>query len=97
MVQPMPGDRCRWRRDGPGPQRGAPRCGRQVVSEHVLGEAVSDCCALNVDDTCTWACYDSDFPVVCIRGDIVTGWDNDITGARALAVAGSRRPGCSPK
>ena len=60
-------------------------------------EAVSDCCALNVDYTFTWACYDSDFPVVCIRGDIVTGWDNDITGARALAVAGSRRPGCSPK
>jgi hypothetical protein len=53
-------------------------------------DAVSDCYALNVDDTCTWACYYSDFPVVCIRDDIVTGWHNDITGARALAVAGSR-------
>lgn len=27
---------------------------------------------------------------MCIRDDIVTGWHNDITGARALAVAGSR-------
>ena len=53
-------------------------------------DAVSDCYALNVDDTCTWACYYTDFPVVCIRDDIVTGWHNDITGARALAVAGSR-------
>ena len=53
-------------------------------------EPVNDCYALNVDDACTWACYDSDFPVVCIRDGTVTGWHNDITGARALAVAGSR-------
>ena len=53
-------------------------------------DAINDCYALNVDDTCTWACYYSDFPVVRIRDDIVTGWHNDIRGARALAVAGSR-------
>ena len=52
-------------------------------------DAVNDCYALNVDDTCTWACYDSDFPVVRIRDNIVTGWHNDIKGARALAAAGS--------
>ena len=53
-------------------------------------DAVSDCYALNVDDTCAWACYYADFPVVCIRDGTVTGWHNDIKGARALAVAGSR-------
>ena len=53
-------------------------------------DAVSDCYALNVDDTCTWACYYSDFPVVRICDGTVTGWHNDIRGASALAVAGSR-------
>jgi hypothetical protein len=53
-------------------------------------DAVNDCYALNVDDTSVWACYDSDFPVVRIRDGHVTGWDNDVKGARALAVAGSR-------
>jgi hypothetical protein len=52
-------------------------------------DAVSDCYALNVDDTSAWACYYSDFPVVRIRDGTVTGWHNDITGASALAVAGS--------
>ena len=36
------------------------------------------------------ACYYSDFPVVRIRDGGVTGWHNDIKGASALAVAGSR-------
>ena len=53
-------------------------------------DAVSDCYALNVDDMCAWACYDSDFPVVCIHDGAVRGWHNDIKGASALAVAGSR-------
>ena len=53
-------------------------------------DAIGDCYALNVDDTCIWACYYSDFPVVRIRDDIVTGWHNDTGGARALAAAGSR-------
>ncbi len=53
-------------------------------------DAVSDCYALNVDDQCAWACYDSDFPIVCICDGTVTGWHNDIKGASALAVAGSR-------
>ena len=53
-------------------------------------DAISDCYALNVDDRSTWACYDSDFPVVRIRDGAVTGWHNDIKGAGALAVAGSR-------
>ena len=53
-------------------------------------DAINDCYALNVDDTSTWACYDSDFPVVRIRDGAVTGWHNNIKGASALAVAGSR-------
>ena len=53
-------------------------------------DAVSDCYALNVDGECAWACYYSDFPVVRIRDGAVTGWHNDIRGASALAVAGSR-------
>ena len=51
---------------------------------------IDDCYALNVDDTGAWACYYSGFPVVCIRDGIVTGWHNDIRGARALAVTDSR-------
>jgi hypothetical protein len=53
-------------------------------------DAISDCYALNVDDPSTWACYYSDFPVVRIRDGAVTGRHNDIKGASALAVAGSR-------
>jgi hypothetical protein len=53
-------------------------------------DAVSGCYALNVGDTCTWACYYSDFPVVRIRDGTVTGWHNDIRGTSALAVTGSR-------
>ena len=53
-------------------------------------EPIDDCYALNVDDMCIWACYYSDFPVVRIRDDIVTGWHNDTGGGRALAAAGSR-------
>ena len=53
-------------------------------------DAISDCYALNVDDSCAWACYYSDFPVVRICDGAVTGWHNDVKGASALAVAGSR-------
>jgi hypothetical protein len=53
-------------------------------------DPISDCPALNVGDSCTWACYDSDYPIVLIREDTVTGWHNDIKGPAALAVAGSR-------
>jgi hypothetical protein len=35
-------------------------------------DAISDCYALNVDDTSAWACYYSDFPVVRIRDGVVT-------------------------
>jgi hypothetical protein len=53
-------------------------------------DAISDCYALNVDDSRAWACYYSDFPVVRILDGAATGWHNDVKGASALAVAGSR-------
>ncbi|MEO6088149.1 MAG: hypothetical protein ABIQ18_34055 [Umezawaea sp.] len=55
-----------------------------------VGGAISDCYALNVDDSTTWASYYDDFPIVRIHNDIVTGWHNDVHGARAIAVGGSR-------
>lgn len=51
---------------------------------------IDDCYALNVDGETVWACYYTDFPIVRVQGDEVSGWRNDIGGATALAVAGSR-------
>ncbi|MEV0675896.1 hypothetical protein AB0I60_05160 [Actinosynnema sp. NPDC050436] len=51
---------------------------------------ISDCYALNVDGDTAWTCYYTDFPVVRIHNGTVTGWHNDIEGAKALAVGGSR-------
>lgn len=52
--------------------------------------AISDCYALNVDNNTTWACYYTGFPLVRIHNDTVTGWHNDIHGAKAIAADGSR-------
>ncbi|WP_346535516.1 hypothetical protein [Micromonospora sp. DPT] len=59
---------------------------------HVNNEwgAIDDCYALNVTDDAVWTCYYTDFPVVQIRGDSVTGWRNEVDGARALVVSGTR-------
>ncbi|MGW6441658.1 hypothetical protein [Lentzea sp. NPDC055074] len=54
-------------------------------------DAISDCYALNVaDDETTWACYYTDFPLVRIHNGTVTGWHNDVQGAKAIAADGSR-------
>lgn len=53
-------------------------------------DPISDCYALNVDDDTVWACYYTGFPVVRIRNDEVTGWHNDVHGAKAIAADGSR-------
>jgi hypothetical protein len=53
-------------------------------------DPISDCPALNVDDTSVWACYDSDYPIVRIRDGKVRGWHNDVKGPAAMAAAGSR-------
>ncbi|MET8093106.1 hypothetical protein [Micromonospora sp. NPDC005220] len=52
--------------------------------------AISDCYALNVTDDAVWTCYYTDFPVVRVSGDEVTGWRNPIDGARALTISGDR-------
>jgi hypothetical protein len=52
--------------------------------------AISDCYALNVDKDTVWTCYYTDFPIVRIRDGALTAWRNGVTGARALAVAGSQ-------
>ncbi|GAA3198635.1 hypothetical protein ACFO1B_02180 [Dactylosporangium siamense] len=50
--------------------------------------AVDDCYALNVDGEDAWSCYYSDFPVVHLAGDAVTGWRNaGGQGANALLAA----------
>lgn len=50
--------------------------------------AVSDCYALNVGASSTWACYYTDFPVVRIEQDRISVLSNDVHGARALTAAG---------
>ncbi|SEG83514.1 hypothetical protein SAMN04489712_11610 [Thermomonospora echinospora] len=52
--------------------------------------AISDCYALNIDGDTAWTCYYTDFPIVRIQDGALTGWRNDIHGAKALAVGGSR-------
>jgi hypothetical protein len=52
--------------------------------------AISDCYALNVDDETVWTCYYTGFPIVRVRGDVVTGWRNDFSSVRALAASDSR-------
>ncbi|MFD9894088.1 hypothetical protein ACFWY9_32465 [Amycolatopsis sp. NPDC059027] len=52
--------------------------------------SIEDCYALNVDGDTAWACYYDDFPIVRVHDGAVTGWHNDVRGAKALAVGGSR-------
>lgn len=52
--------------------------------------AISDWYALNVDGDTAWTSYYTDFPIVRVHEGVLTGWNNDVTGANALAVGGSR-------
>src|SRR5581483_11597441 len=47
---------------------------------------VDDRYALNVDGETAWAYYYSDFPIVRIADDTVTGWHTGTAGAHALLV-----------
>jgi hypothetical protein len=51
---------------------------------------ISDVYALNVSDNEVWTCYYTEFPVVRIRDDRRTAWHNEVSGATALAVSGTR-------
>lgn len=48
---------------------------------------VDDCYALNVAGEAAWSCYYSGFPIVRIHDGAVTGWRNQVAGARALLAA----------
>jgi hypothetical protein len=51
---------------------------------------ISDCCALNVDGTTAWTCYDGGHSIVRIDDGELAGWRNDLGPRAALAVDGSR-------
>lgn len=53
-------------------------------------DAIDDCYALNVAGETAWACYYSDFPVVRVDGDRLSGWTNEVEGARAVITDGTR-------
>jgi hypothetical protein len=53
-------------------------------------DAISDCYALNIDGDTAWTCYYIDFPIVRVHEGVLTGWRNDIDGAKTLAVGDSR-------
>jgi hypothetical protein len=85
-------------RDGPAPigQHGLVRFSSRLKAEwgfpsHVDQPwgAISDCYALNVAQDAVWTCYYTDFPIVRIRDGALAGWRSSVTGARALAAAGS--------
>lgn len=52
-------------------------------------DQIVDCYALNVTDHAVLACYYTDFPLVRIENDRVTGWRNSVAGVHALAAAGN--------
>ncbi|MEU7783046.1 hypothetical protein [Amycolatopsis sp. NPDC049159] len=58
-------------------------------SSQNAGSSIDDCYALNVTDDTVWACYYSDFPIVRVDEDTVTGRHNEVHGAKALATDGS--------
>jgi hypothetical protein len=56
-------------------------------------DAISDCYALNVDGEIAWTCYYTDFPVVRVDGDTLTGWHNPLGTAPKALVVGDRTVG----
>jgi hypothetical protein len=52
-------------------------------------EDMADCYALNVAEEAVWACYYTDFPIVCVDPQRHTkAWTTELSGPRALAVSG---------
>jgi hypothetical protein len=51
-------------------------------------ESMADCYALNVAKSGVWACYYTEFPIVCIDSRWhFRGWVTDLRGVRAIAVS----------
>ena len=83
-----------WGDPGPAPvgAAGIVRFDRhlQQAWSYEPGEAlggVDDCTVLNVTDNAVWACYYSDFPVVRIRGEKVSGWTSTVGAVGAMVAA----------
>ncbi|WP_216214882.1 hypothetical protein [Amycolatopsis aidingensis] len=53
-------------------------------------DPISDCYALNVTEDAVWTCYYTGFPVIRVREGVLTGWPNEVAGAKALLVGDSR-------
>jgi hypothetical protein len=47
---------------------------------------IADSYALALDGNTLWSCFYTNFPIVCIDGEAIRRWSNDVTGARALAI-----------
>lgn len=54
---------------------------------------IDDCYALNVDGETAWACYYTDFPLVRIDDNAMTGWRNDLAEGVKAVVVGERTVG----
>ncbi|UKD54662.1 hypothetical protein L3Q65_43530 [Amycolatopsis sp. FU40] len=63
---------------------------RYPDSARLVWGRILDCYALNVDGETAWACFYTEWPIVRIHDGSVTGWHNEIRGAAALTVRGSR-------
>src|SRR5690606_35078474 len=57
------------------------------------GGTIADCSALNVDGETAWACYYTDFPLVRIDGNAMTGWRNAVAEGVRAVVVGERTVG----
>jgi hypothetical protein len=52
-------------------------------------DSIADCYAMNVGENEVWACYYTEFPLVCIDSrHRVTAWATALSGPRELAVSG---------
>ncbi|GAA2430154.1 hypothetical protein GCM10010191_49570 [Actinomadura vinacea] len=86
-VQPLPdgrvlavGARARWRQDGQD---------RNATIYSADGTALA-AEALSVDADTAWTCYYTDFPIVRVHEEALTGWHGGGAAANALITDGSR-------
>jgi hypothetical protein len=49
---------------------------------------IADCYALTLDGNTLWCCPYEDFPIVRVEDGMVSHWQNEVAGAKALAVDG---------
>ena len=53
-------------------------------------DTIADCYAFNVCANTVWACYYTEFPLVCVDSHFqVSAWKNQVYGANAIAVSAS--------